>query len=442
MEQVKAYVQQNRERYIKELIELLKIPSISTEPAHHDDVRQAAQWMAERLHQAGIDDVRIVETAIHPIVYAQREVGSDKPTILFYGHFDVQPAEPLALWTHPPFDPYIEEGRIYARGASDMKANVLLPIIACEALLSTTGTLPFNAKFLLEGEEEIGSPSLATFIAAHREWLTCDLTISADGGVGSVEAPLIGLSSRGLAGLQVRVQTANVDIHSGMGGLAPNALHALVTMLDALRDEEGRILVDGFYDEVRPFSVADQAIVESRTLGMEKMAEEWGIKASFGEPEYTPVQRALVRPTLEVNGMWGGFQGEGVKTVIPHEAFAKLTCRLVAGQDPRTIRERVRAYLERVAPPYATVTVEDLPGEAFPYRLSADHASVRVLQQVLHQATGHAADFSFGGACSNRCWASRRSRLARQARASGHTRQTNLCDWIILCDCRSCIVSI
>lgn len=397
MDQWQAYLEQNQERYLEDLIAFLRIPSVSTDPTHRDDIRRAAQWTADRIRRAGISQVQIMETALHPVVFATRVESADRPTVLFYGHFDVQPAEPLQLWTHPPFEPHIEDGKIYARAASDMKGNVLLPIIACEALLATTGSLPFNVKFLIEGEEEIGSPSLASFIAQHREWLSCDLAISADGGVGTAEAPRIGLAARGLAGLQIHVESANVDIHSGMGGFAPNALHGLVTILDSLRDEAGRILVDGFYDDVAAITDADRSIMEGMTRGMERLAQTWAIKASFGEPEYTPVMRALMRPTLEINGMWGGFQGEGVKTVIPHEAFAKLTCRLVACQDPAKIRELVKAHVERVAPPYVTVTVEDLPGSAYPYRLPAGHVAVQTLQQVLHETTGQTPTFSFAG---------------------------------------------
>lgn len=393
----KSYLEQHRESFLHDLIEFLSIPSVSTSPEHREDVRRAAQWTGDRIRRAGISDVRIMETQGHPVVYAERIESPDKPTVLIYGHCDVQPAEPLELWTHPPFQPHMEDGKIYARAASDMKGNVLLPIIACETLLQTTGTLPFNVKFLIEGEEEIGSPSLGDFILQNKELLACDLTISADGGIGTQSHPHIGLSNRGLAGLQVGVKTAEVDLHSGTGGYAPNALHGLISILDSLRDEEGRIQVEGFYDDVSPITDADRAIITKMTPGMDALIQQAGVKASFGEPEFTPVERSVARPTLEINGMWGGFQGQGVKTVIPHEAFAKITCRLVANQDPAKIRELVKTHIHRVAPNYVDVSVEDLPGSAFPYQLPANHTSVVTLQRVLGQATGQPVVFHRSG---------------------------------------------
>lgn len=397
MTQWKSYLEQHRQSFLDDLVTFLSIPSVSTSTEHREDVRRAAEWTADRIRRAGIRDVRILETKGHPLVYAEQMVSLDKPTVLIYGHFDVQPAEPLDLWTHPPFQPHIEDGKIYARAASDMKGNVLLPIIACEALLQTTGTLPLNVKFLIEGEEEIGSPSLGDFIQEHKELLACDLTVSADGGIGTQEHPHIGLSNRGLAGLQVRVKTADVDLHSGRGGLAPNALHGLVSILASLRDEAGRIQVEGFYDDVIPITEVDRDIITKMTPAMEASMKQAGVKASFGEPEYTPVERSVARPTLEINGMWGGFQGQGVKTVIPHEAFAKITCRLVANQDPTKVRELVKAHIERVAPEYVEVFVEDLPGSAYAYQLPANHLSVVTLQDILEQATGKSVAFHRSG---------------------------------------------
>ncbi len=393
----KSYLEEHRETFLHDLVQFLSIPSVSTSPEHGEDVRRAAQWTADRIRRAGVSDVRIMETKGHPVVYAERIESPDKPTVLIYGHFDVQPAEPLELWMHPPFHPHIEDGKIYARAASDMKGNVLLSIVACEALLQTRGMLPVNVKFLIEGEEEIGSPSLDGFIQQNKQLLACDLTISADGGIGTREQPQIGLSNRGLAGLQVRVKTADVDLHSGAGGYAPNALHGLISILESLRDEEGRIQVDGFYEDVKPISDAERAIITKMTPAFDAVMRQAGVKASFGEPEYRPVERSVARPTLEINGMWGGFQGQGVKTVIPHEAFAKITCRLVANQDPEKIRELVKAQIYRVAPDYVDVFVEDLPGSAYPYQLPAEHTSVVTLQRILEQTTGKRVKFERSG---------------------------------------------
>ena len=393
----KSYLEEHRETFLHDLVQFLSIPSVSTSPEHGEDVRRAAQWTADRIRRAGISDVRIMETKGHPVVYAERIESPDKPTILIYGHFDVQPAEPLELWMHPPFHPHIEDGKIYARAASDMKGNVLLSIIACEALLQTRGMLPVNIKFLIEGEEEIGSPSLGGFIQQNKQLLACDLTISADGGIGTREQPQIGLSNRGLAGLQVRVKTADVDLHSGAGGYAPNALHGLISILESLRDEEGRIQVDGFYEDVKSISDAERDVIAKMTPAFDAVMRQAGVKTSFGEPEYTPVERSVARPTLEINGMWGGFQGQGVKTVIPHEAFAKITCRLAANQDPEKIRELVKAHIYRVAPDYVDVFVEDLPGSAYPYQLPAEHTSVVTLQRILEQTTGKHVKFERSG---------------------------------------------
>ncbi len=393
----KSYLEEHRETFLHDLVQFLSIPSVSTSPEHGEDVRRAAQWTADRIRRAGISDVRIMETKGHPVVYAERIESPDKPTVLIYGHFDVQPAEPLELWMHPPFHPHIEDGKIYARAASDMKGNVLLSIVACEALLQTRGMLPVNIKFLIEGEEEIGSPSLGGFIQQNRQLLACDLTISADGGIGTREQPQIGLSNRGLAGLQVRVKTADVDLHSGAGGYAPNALHGLISILESLRDEEGRIQVDGFYEDVKSISDAERDVIAKMTPAFDAVMRQAGVKTSFGEPEYTPVERSVARPTLEINGMWGGFQGQGVKTVIPHEAFAKITCRLAANQDPEKIRELVKAHIYRVAPDYVDVFVEDLPGSAYPYQLPAEHTSVVTLQRILEQTTGKHVKFERSG---------------------------------------------
>ena len=397
MTEWQAYLEENKDKFLTDLVDLLKIPSISTEPKHSQDVRKAAEWVADRLQKAGIHEVRIMETSGHPVVYAERIEAANKPTILFYGHFDVQPVDPLELWDHPPFEPHIENGFIYARAASDMKANVLLPIIACEALLKTSHTLPVNVKFLFEGEEEIGSPSLGEFIDEQKDLLSCDLAISADGGIGGEDHPIINLGARGLAGVQVKVQSANVDIHSGMGGYAPNALHGLASIISSLRDSEGRILVDGFYEDVLPISESDRKIIDQSTADAVESLKPSGIRASFGEPEFSPVERMVARPTLEINGLWGGFQGEGVKTVIPHEAFAKITCRLVGNQDPQKIRELVKDYIKRVAPDYVTVELEDLKGSAFPYRLPADHKSVQALEKVIGESGNKAVGFRYNG---------------------------------------------
>lgn len=379
---IRAYLDAGQGGFVAEFLEFLRIPSISTAPERTADVRRAAQWTVDRMHKAGFADARLLETGGHPVVYGASPHQADKPTVLIYCHYDVQPPEPLELWETPPFEPRIDGGCVFARGASDTKGNVLVAILACEAWLKTQGALPVNVKLLFEGEEEVGSPSLATFIEQNRDLLACDLVISADGGVGTPAQPLISMSTRGLAGLQIRVQTAATDLHSGNGGLAPNALHALVAILASLRDETGRILVEGFYDDVLPLTPEMRTLIAGMPLDAAAFLRQNGIKASFGEPDYTPVERSVARPTLELNGMWGGYQGAGTKTVIPREAYAKITCRLVARQSPETVMAHVKRHIEAVCPDYADVTVQ-LQDGAFPYLLPNDHPGVAVLQRVL-----------------------------------------------------------
>ncbi len=382
------YLNEHRARFLDQFLELLRIPSISTDPNSKGEVRRAAEWTAERLRQAGIEGVRIMETGGHPVVYGEWLHVPDQPTLLIYGHFDVQPVDPLNLWTSPPFEPVIKDGAVYARGATDMKGNLLLPVIACEALLQTEGRLPVNVKFLFEGEEEIGSPNLAPFVAQNKDLLACDLVVSADGGNGSLEEPHVNVGTRGLCGLQVDLRTANVDLHSGGGGMMPNAIHALVEILDALRDAEGRILVDGFHDEVRPMTEAERAEIAATSARDEEARLAAGVKAFFGDPAFTPRERMVARPSLEINGIWGGFQGNGVKTVIPCEAHAKITCRLVPDQTPGVIRDKVIAHIQKVAPAYADVSVEVLPGEADPYVIPGDNPGLLALERVVAEMTG------------------------------------------------------
>ena len=383
-----GYLEANQPRFREELLDLLRIPSVSTDPERAGEVRRAAEWVAARLRRAGMTDVRLLETGGHPAVYGEWLGAPGRPTVLVYGHFDVQPADPLHLWTHPPFEPAVVEGRVYARGATDMKGNLLLPIIACEALLQTEGRLPLNVKFLFEGEEEIGSPHLGPVLEQNRDLLACDVMVSADGGMGTPERPEVWLGPRGLVALQIHLRTADRDLHSGNGGLAVNPIHALVRLLDSMRDAEGRVTVAGFYDRVRPLTPAERAEIAAAALPLEEFRRTTGARGFFGEPEYTPWERASARPTLEVNGIWGGFTGPGVKTVIPCEAHAKITCRLVPDQSPAEIREKLVAHILAHTPAYAEVSIEHLPGEADPYLIPPDHPAQRALVRVLTRLTG------------------------------------------------------
>ncbi len=389
-----TYLVEQQPQHLDDLLQLLRIPSISSLPAHAADVQRAAQWVAARLKTAGLEDVQVLETGGHPVVYGAWLHAADKPTILIYGHFDTQPVDPLNLWTHPPFEPTVIDDRVYARGASDDKGNMLTPILGVEALLKTEGALPVNVKFFLEGQEEIGSPQLPAFIEQHRDLFACDLVVSADGGQYSEDHPSLMLSAKGLAAVQIDVRGAKGDLHSGMyGGGVQNPIHALTAILASMRSPEGKILVEGFYDAVQPLSDADQVSIAALPFDEQEQRERIEVPALVSEPGYTPQEHMAARPTLEVNGIWGGFQGEGVKTVLPAEAHAKITCRLVVDQEPATIVDLITRHVEKHTPPGVQVTVRPLPGSARPYLIPADHwgnqAAAAVLEEVYGKAPYH-----------------------------------------------------
>ncbi len=384
-----AYLAANRPKFLDGLLEFLRIPSVSALPDRADDVQRAARWVADRLQSAGVEGVRILPTGGHPVVYGEWLHAPDKPTILIYGHFDTQPADPLELWTSPPFEPAIRDGRVYARGASDDKGNMLAPILAVEAMLQADGALPVNVKFFFEGQEEIGSPQLPAFVAAHRELLACDLAVSADSVQWAEDQPAILVGLRGTCAIQIDVYGARTDLHSGLyGGLVANPIHALISLLASMRDTEGRILVEGFYDRVVTLSAEERAAIAAVPFDEAAYRDQLGVSALVGEPGYTPRERNWVRPTLEVNGIWGGFQGEGVKTVLPNEAHAKITCRLVPNQEPEQIVQALVSHVERQDTPGVRVEVRAMPTRAAPYVIPADHWGNRVAADVLAEMYG------------------------------------------------------
>jgi acetylornithine deacetylase/succinyl-diaminopimelate desuccinylase-like protein len=386
-----TYLEEQQSRYQEELLQFLSIPSISALPEHADAVQQAARWVVDRLRVAGLENVQILSTGGHPVVYGEWLHAPGKATVMIYGHFDTQPADPLDLWTSPPFEPEIRNGRVYARGASDDKGNMLIPILAVEALLQAEGALPVNVKFFLEGQEEIGSPQLPALIASQRDLLACDLVLSADGGQFSEEEPALLIAFKGLAGVQIDVRGARTDLHSGLyGGAVANPIHALVHILDSMRSPEGKILVEGFYDAVVPLSAEDRSAIAAIPFDEKTYKEAIGVDALIAEPGYTPQEQVAGRPTLEINGIWGGFQGEGIKTVLPNEAHAKITCRLVANQDPATIVDLLARHVQRYTPPGVQVTVRPLPGAAKPYLVPVDHWGNRDAEEVLSEMYGKA----------------------------------------------------
>jgi len=384
--------------YADDLADFVRIPSVSTVPEHRPDIGAAAVWVAARLQRAGVPEVRTIDTPGNPVVLGRWQVDPALPTVVIYGHYDVQPPEPLELWQSPPFEPEVRDGRLYGRGAGDDKGGVLVAVQAVEAWSASAGAPPVNVTFVIEGEEEIGSPNLPTFLSEHRELLGGDLAISADGGMLGAERPSLTVGNRGLAGCQIDVTGAASDLHSGLyGGAVPNPLEGLARILAAMHDGRGRITVPGFYDGVKEPSqaVRDAIAALPQDEGAELAAV--GLAAWSGEEGYSPMERRWVRPTFEVNGMWGGFQGEGVKTVLPNAAHAKITCRLVEGQDPDRILDAIEAYVQELTPPGLTASIARLPGKARAYEMPLDHPSLAVASRCLKDVYGKEPVFVWVG---------------------------------------------
>ena len=383
------YLAQHKGRLLEDLLAFLRIPSISALPAHKADVQRAAEWLSARMKTAGIESVRVMPTGGHPVVYGEWLHAPGKPTLLVYGHFDTQPVDPLDLWSHPPFEPHIQEGRIYARGATDDKGNLFIPLGVVEAMLKTAGKLPVNLKFFFEGQEEIGSPQLPDFITAHKELLACDMVLSADGGQWDEDQPALILGTRGLTAIFIDVQGPDHDLHSGTyGGTIENPLHALVRILNSMHDADGRVTVEGFYDEVRSLSAEERAQMALVPFDEAQYLRETGSTSLWGEPGFTTYERAWARPTLEVNGLYGGFQGEGTKTVLPSMAHAKVTCRLVADQDPSRIADLLARHVQKVMPRRVKVTTDTGNHGANPYLIPPDHRGLQVAGKVLRELYG------------------------------------------------------
>ena len=383
------YLNEHRDRFLVELFHFLRIPSISSLSDHKPHVQAAAEWVEARMKAAGIESVRIMPTGGLPVVYGDWLHAPGKPTVLIYGHFDVQPVDPLELWDTPPFEPSLKQGRIYARGATDDKGNMFVPIIAIESILETEGGLPINLKFLFEGQEEIGSPQLPAFMAAHREVFASDLVLSADGTQRNEDQPAIVLGTRGLTSVHIDVQGPDHDLHSGTyGGTIGNPIHALIQILNSMHDQQGRITIEGFYDNVRDLTDEERAQLARVPFDEAEYLSQIGAISLFGEPGFTTYERAWARPTVEINGIYGGFQGQGMKTVLPSTAHAKVSCRLVADQDPSKIADLVLAHVEKVAPSEVKVTARKSKSGGIPYLLPAQHPSVKIVTSVLRDLYG------------------------------------------------------
>ncbi len=379
-----TYLKTNRSRILAELVEFACIPSVSTDPAHQKDIARAAQWVADHMTSAGLQAVRIIPTARHPVIYGQWLGAPGARTLLVYGHYDVQPPDPLDKWETEPFEPSMRDGRLYARGISDDKAPMFIPIKVAEAFLAADGALPVNVKFMFEGEEEIGSPSLEAFVRANATLLACDWVLSADGAMWRTDEPSLTVASRGLAALAFTVTGPGKDLHSGRhGGAVANPLHAIARLAASLHTPDGRVAVAGFYDRVVSLSPEERAALQALPFDPARYLQEIGAGAGFGEPEYTVLERLWTRPTLELNGMWGGYQGQGSKTVIPSQAHAKITSRLVPDQEPSEVIEKIVQHLHAHLPPGVQLTIDKDRHGARPYRIPEDHVGLVIAEAAL-----------------------------------------------------------
>jgi acetylornithine deacetylase/succinyl-diaminopimelate desuccinylase-like protein len=375
------------EVHLNHLETWLRYPSVSADSQYHAEVVACAEYTADRLREVGLD-VTVYPTLGFPVVYAEWCHAPGQPTILIYGHYDVQPADPLELWETPPFEPSRRDGQLYARGVSDDKGQIYCHIAAVEELLKNTGRLPLNVKFIIEGEEEIGSPSLAGFVTEKKDLLAADVALVSDTPMIAENRPSLCTSLRGLVYLELKVRVLSGDLHSGQhGGTVPNAIHALMDILSKMKDADGHIQIPGIYDDVLPISPDTHANVRRLPFDEAAYCEAIGADHLVGEPGFHPFERRWYRPTFDVNGIWGGYIGEGSKTVIPAEAFCKLSMRLVSNQDPHKVTAQFNAYLKSITPRGVAVEVIEHSG-GFPARVSSDHPAVSAALGGLKQAFG------------------------------------------------------
>lgn len=385
------YANTHRAAFLTELKEFLALPSVSALPEHKPDMQRTAQWLSDRFTALGLHNVQVNPTAGHPIVTANwLEAGPEKPTVLIYGHYDVQPVDPIELWHSDPFKAEVRDDYVYARGAADDKGQAFIYAKVIESFMQTDGQLPVNVKLLIEGEEEIGGPNLDAFIEEHREELKADVAVISDTHMLRPDQPCLIYALRGLCYIQVEVTGPARDLHSGQyGGAIYNPIQALTEMLASLKDRAGHITVPGFYDKVLPLSADERKILAQAPFSEAEFIQDAGVSGAWGEEGYTTKEQITARPTLEINGIWGGFSGEGPKTVLPARAGAKISCRLVANQDHLEIAERLQQHLKQIAPPYVTVSTRHLHG-GHGALINLDSTYMRAAHQVLQQVFGHA----------------------------------------------------
>ncbi|MFY0645146.1 MAG: dipeptidase [Bacteroidia bacterium] len=390
------YIDQNKDRFLEELFDLLRIPSISADSSYKDDVRKTAEFVADKMKEAGADNVTLEETSGNPIVYGEKMVDPSKPTILVYGHYDVQPSVPDELWNTPPFEPTIRDGNIYARGACDDKGQFYMHLKAFETMMQTN-TLSCNVKFMIEGEEEVGSTNLGPYVKAHADKLAADVVLISDTAMIANDTPSIDTGLRGLSYVEVEVTGPNIDLHSGTyGGAVANPINVLCTMIASLHDEDRHITIPGFYNNVEIVSDADRAAMAKTPFDIQEYMEELDINDVLGENGYSTIERTGIRPTLDVNGIWGGYIGEGAKTVLPSKAYAKISMRLVPNQTSAEITELFQKHFESIAP--ASVKVKVTPhhgGE--PAVTPTDSKAYQAAAKAMEEAFGKAPVPTRGG---------------------------------------------
>jgi len=390
LKDVETHLQKRKEAYLEQLQELIAIPSVSALDSHREDVRRAASYVHEKMVKAGVEHVEVMETGGHPCVYGDwLHAPPGMPTVLLYAHFDVQPVDPLHLWNDQPFSGRVEGGNIFGRGAQDDKSGLLTLIQAFEAWMNVNKGLPVNVKFLLEGQEEIGSPNMPDFIQKHKKKLAADMAFSADGSQPGADVPGLYMGLRGATAAQIDVQTAARDVHSGsFGGLVQNPIHVLVQLLSTIFDAQGRVKVEGFYDDVLDISNEVRRDLINIGHDAQKACAAVGAIAPFGDENYTPLERIYLRPSFDILGIWGGFQGEGIKTIIPSSAHAKISSRIVPNQDPDRVYKALEKHVQNFVPAAANVSIHQLSFKAIPYAGSKETPGNLAAKEILHGLYG------------------------------------------------------
>ncbi|MEO6949161.1 MAG: dipeptidase [Ginsengibacter sp.] len=387
MQEWKEYQEKNKDRFLSEMMELLRIPSVSAKKEHIGDMQKCAEAVKNGLLAAGVDKAEIMETDGFPVVFGEKIIDASKPTVLVYGHYDVQPAEPLELWNSGPFEPVIKDGKVYARGSADDKGQFFMHVKAFETMVKTN-TMSTNIKFLIEGEEEVGSPNLGKFVSEHKELLKADVILISDSSMLSMENPSLDVGLRGLSYIEVEVTGADHDLHSGTyGGAVANPITILAQMIASCHDENNHITIPGFYDDVAIASAEERELMGRAPYDEEEYKKEVGVNELWGEKGFTTNERTGIRPTLEVNGIWGGYEGEGAKTVLPSKATAKISCRLVPNQKSEVITKKLLEYFNSIAPKSVTVKAFEHHGGE-PYMTPIDSKGYKAAAKAVETTFG------------------------------------------------------